>query len=168
MNQQLTTKSRKKISTQIKNLTSDIFLSVVLGFPLLIAGFILMQIPERYQVEVDFHSRALSTIGIVMEKKKYQSCSSYSYGYSCTPKCEMKVRFKDKTGNNTIFWDKCNVSAEKNELITVLYDPIKIIESRIFYQSDTPKNRAVGQLILSLFITGTWLLSFFPWKKNSR
>jgi hypothetical protein len=49
-----------------------------------------------------------------------------------------------------------------------LYDPIKIIESRIFYQSDTPKNRAVGQLILSLFITGTWLLSFFPWKKNSR
>ncbi len=159
MSQQFTTKNRKEISMQIINLTGEIGLSIVFGFPLFLAGLIFIQIPERYQAEVDFHSRALLTTGIIMETKEYQSCSSSGYGSSCTTKCDMRVKFKSNAGNSAIFWGDCSAKAKKNQLTSVLYDPKKISRARIFHRSDTPKNRAAGQLMIGLFIAA---MSLFP------
>jgi hypothetical protein len=153
MNQQITIKKRKEINTQIMNLTGDIGLSVVFSFHLLMAVLVLMTIPERYQAEVAFHSRALSTTGIIIETKRYQSCSGSGLGATtCTIKCNMKVKFKSNAGNSTIFWEDCSVNANKNQLISVLYDPKKNSNARVFCRNDTPKSRAVSQLTIGLFI----------------
>jgi hypothetical protein len=161
MNQQITTKRSKEINAQIMNLTGDIGWSVVFGVPLLLSGLILMDIPERYQAEVDFRSRALLTTGIIMETKEHQSCHSSTYGYSCTTECNMRVKFKSNTGNSAIFWENCSVKSNKNQLISVLYDPKEISRARVFYQGDTPKNQAVGQLMASLFFALVSLFNFF-------
>jgi hypothetical protein len=166
MSQQFITSSKKKISTQIINLTGDIGWSIVFGFPLLLAGLILIAIPERYQAEVDFRSRALLTTGIVMETKEHQSCYSSGYGSSCRTECDMRVKFKSNTGNSAMFWESCSVNANKNQLISVLYDPKEIRRSRIFYQSDTPKKRATGELIVSLFLTAIPLFYLFLCKED--
>jgi hypothetical protein len=166
MNQQIT-KKRKEINTQIMNLTGNIGLSLVFGFHLLIAVLILMTIPERYQAEVAFHSRALSTTGIIIETKKYQSCSSSGLGAtSCTIKCDMKVKFKSNAENSAIFWESCSVNANKNQLISVLYDPEETSNARVFYRDDTPKSRAVSQLIIGLLIAVIGLFYFFLWKEE--
>jgi hypothetical protein len=166
MNQQITTKRSKEINTQIMNLTGDIGWSVVFGVPLLLSGLILMDIPERYQAEVDFRSRALLTTGIVMETKEHQSCYSSGYSYSCRTECDMRVKFKSNTGNSAMFWESCSVNANKNQLISVLYDPKEISRSRIFHQSDTPKKRAIGELIVSLFLAAIPLFYLFLCKEN--
>ncbi len=167
MGQQFTAKSSKEIDTQIKNLTGDIGLSIVFGFPLLLAGFILITIPEQYQAEVDFRSRALLATGIIKETKEHQSCGG-QFGSNCRTVCDMRVQFKSKTGNSAMFWENCKVKANKNQLISVLYDPIKINKARIYYQGDTPENRAVGQLVFSLFIAVMWLLNFLLCKIDLR
>jgi hypothetical protein len=166
MNQQFTTKRRKKINTQIMNLTGDIGWSVVFGVPLFLSGLILADIPERYQAEVSFRSRALLTTGIIMETKGYQSCYSTGYGVSCTTKYDMKVKFKSNTENFKMFWESCSEKANKDQSILVLYDPEETNNARVFYQGDTPKNRAVSQLIIGLFIAVIGLFYFFLWKEE--
>jgi hypothetical protein len=167
MNQQFTIKSRKEISTQIINLTGDIGWSILFSFPLLLAGLILITIPERYQAEVDFRSRALLTTGIIMETKEHQSCSgSYGSGYSCRTECDMRVKFKSNTENSAIFWENCSVNASKNQLISILYDPKKISRARVFNRGDTPKSRAVNQLIFSLFLAVISLPTLLQHKKD--
>jgi hypothetical protein len=151
MNQQITTKNRKEISTQITNLTDDIVFSVMFGFLFFVGVLILMTIPERYQAEVAFRSRALLTTGIIMETKKYQSCYSSSYSSNCTTKYDMKVKFRSNTGNSEMFWESRSEKANKNQSISVLYDPKEISRARVFYRGDTPKNRAVSELIIGLF-----------------
>lgn len=166
MNQQIT-KKRKEINTQIMNLTGNIGLSLVFGFHLLIAVLILMTIPERYQAEVAFRSRALLTTGIVMETKGHESCYGSGLGTtSCRIEYDIKVKFKSNTGNSAIFWESCSENTSKNRSISVLYDPKKISRARVFYQGDTPKSRAVSQLIIGLLIAVIGLFYFFIWKEE--
>lgn len=150
MNQLLVTKTRNT-GSQIGEFTL-VLLGSLLFFPLPISGWMLVTIPDRYQAEVKFRSRALLTSGIVTERREKQIC--YASGglgaTSCTRSCDLKVKF---TNNGKIvgFWDSCYKSVNENQVVSVLYDPTNVSKARID-REDTPESLARDQFVMSMFL----------------
>lgn len=152
MNQPPVTKNTRGTGTRIRKLTIAILCSVPFGgLPLMGAGWMLVTIPDRYQAEVDFRSRALLTSGTVTQRKEVTNCyPTGGFGVSCTSSCNLKVKFitNEKIAE---FWDSCYKSANENQAVPVLYDPTGVSKARID-RGDTPESLAQGNFIWSIVI----------------
>ncbi|MBD1866753.1 hypothetical protein H6F95_05420 [Cyanobacteria bacterium FACHB-471] len=147
---QLLVINKKNTDTQ-KELTLAILGSLPVSVPLLVSGWLLVTIPDRYRAEVEFRSRAVIISGIVTGRKETTNCyGGGGFGISCTSSCNLKVRFTN-SGEITEFWDSCYKSTTENQTVAVLYDPTNTHKPRID-RGDTPESLARDELILSTFL----------------
>lgn len=124
------------------------FFMLVPSFFFLTASRMYLTIPDRYQAEVKFRSKALSTSGSVVEKNR-QTTTCFAGLVACTSSCNMTVRFQTHRGRTIIFSNNCT-SARKNQTVPVLYDPETApIKARIDL-GDSPESRANGDRLTSL------------------
>ncbi len=148
-----------------KQLEITLFL-MFLSFPLLFGGWLLVTLPDRYQAEVNFRSKALLTSGIVIEIKRSTTCySPAGVGFSCTSRCDAAIQFTSHQGRVIQFWDDCIwLSVQKHQIVPVLYDPTVLdrhqIKARID-RGDSPESRARNDLIANLLLVLFGLISLF-------
>lgn len=169
MNQPVVTKSTRDIGTQIRELTLAILCSAPFGFLFMGAGWMLVTIPDRYQAEVDFRARALLTSGTVVRRKQVTNCyATGGFGVSCTSSCDLKVEFINN-GKIAEFWDSCYKSANENQAVPVLYDPMGVSKTRID-RGDTPESLARDQFFASIAagLLGISLLTYFSPTENNQ
>ncbi len=130
---------------------------IFISFPLLLAGWLLITVPDRYQAEVDFRSKALSTNGIVAEIKHSTNCYSIvGLAVNCISHCDAVIQFTSRKGNVIQFWDDCTwFSVQEHQTVPVLYDPTALdqhlIKARID-RGDSPESRANADLITNLLM----------------
>lgn len=153
---------RKSVCKQLETILFLIFLS----FPLLFGSWLLITLPDRYQAEVNFRSKALLTSGIVVEIKRSTTCYlTGGLGANCTSHCDAAIQFTSHQGRVIQFWDDCIwLSVQKHQIVPVLYDPTVLdrhqIKARID-RGDSPESRARNDLIASLLLVLFGLISLF-------
>lgn len=150
---------------------------IFLGFPLLVAGWLLLTLPDRYQTEVNFRSKALLAHGVVTKIKRSTDCyGTGGLGYSCTSRCEATIQFVSHKGRVAKFWDNCTwLSLRKSQTVPVLYDPTvlgrHLIKARVD-RGDSPESRAkadlITSLLLALFGIGQLTYAFFIYKSEQK
>ncbi|GAP96953.1 hypothetical protein NIES2104_35000 [Leptolyngbya sp. NIES-2104] len=116
------------------------------------AGWMLVKLPDFYQVEVAFREKALLTSGTVTQRKEVTNCyATGGFGTGCTSSCDLKVKFFTSNGKISEFWDSCYKSANENQAVPVLYDPTGVSKARID-RGDTPESLAQDHFVWSIVI----------------
>jgi hypothetical protein len=150
MNRPLITK-RKRVNDFVGKSFFFILLPSFFG---LIAGWIYLTIPDRYQSEVDFRARALLTSGVITQIQRPTTCTG-GFAGGCTSYCSVTIRFKTNTGKTVIFSQACPSSVRKNQTVPVLYEPNALDSTTVKARIDrwgSPESLARSNLITSLVV----------------
>lgn len=165
--------------TRSKNVCEQLGIAlffIFLGLPLLLGSWLLVTLPDRYQAEVDFRSKALLIPGVVTEIKHSTNCYGVvGLAVNCTSHCDAAILFTSRKGNVVQFWDDCTwLSVQKHQTVPVLYDPTVLdrhVKARID-RGDSPESRVKADLITSLLMAllgiGQLTYAFFSYKSEQK
>jgi hypothetical protein len=137
------------------------------GWLLLVGGWMLWTVPDRYQAEIDFRAKALLTTGSVTQKTEKTTCSGGGIVMlTCKTECDqVQVKFTHDKGQTIQFWDSCPVfSIREKQTVSVLYDPTSLntasLQARID-RKDSPASRARADIATGLLLLALSGLGLF-------